>query len=205
MRKASGRGKERKSDRDIPHWEITSACKQREFDYRWCALQKEFYAVQVPCIRWWACILCLSGLSFGDGNFSLHQQSLCSLPFTNKNKKSSHIHIHSIYKHIISQEKKKTELKKKGRKVGKERARETGLFQFIPSLQGAKRPNQFTVINFPTMWKKKCCFGTRLILDGFQTDSQYKPTVCTHNQFTTWFDMRNPQSKTTTLGTSQLQ
>lgn len=51
MRKASGRGKERKSDRDIPHWEITSACKQREFDYRWCALQKEFYAVQVPCIR----------------------------------------------------------------------------------------------------------------------------------------------------------
>lgn len=62
--------------------------------------------------------------SFGDGNILYNWQSHCSLSFISKNEKSSHIHIHSFYKYIISQEKINKEGKKKGWEEGRKGGRE---------------------------------------------------------------------------------
>lgn len=167
----------------------------------WYVLCKEFYAVTVPMYMMMSVyLMCSQEPSFGDGNFSLHWQSLCSLPFISKNEKSSHIHIPSFYKHIMNRGGKRIKEEKKARRDG---ARETGLFQFILFLQGAKSPNQFTVnlsifllsgrrnVVLAQFWFWKL---SRQILNTNPLSAHIISLLLD-------LIMRNPQSKTSTLGT----
>ena len=145
-------------------------------------------------------LMCSQEPSFGDGNFSLHWQSLCSLPFISKNEKSSHIHIPSFYQHIMNQGGKRIKEEKKARRDG---ARETGLFQFTLFLQGAKSPNQFTV-NLSIFLLS----GRRNVVLAQFWFWKLSRQILNTNPLSAYIIsllldliMRNPQSKTITLGT----
>lgn len=111
---------------------------QREFDDMWWVYGRNFMLSQVMYMMMSIYLICHEELSLEDGNLIPLTISLSSTFYKEKWEKLSYSHsfIPQTY-HLRG-----VRGDKEWRKAGRDRARETGLFQFILFLQGAKSPNQ---------------------------------------------------------------